>query len=328
MFQQELLIGRQAVIEAMRLSKVIQKELTNADSITKSDKSPVTVADFAAQAVICRVLKENFPKIPIVAEENSTVLKKSENQEILSKIYHYIAKDLGIRKILSNDNLLESIDLGCDAPSDELFWTLDPIDGTKGFLRSEQFAIALALIVKGQVKLGILGCPNLELPGDKSCGGYLLYAEKGKGAKILNIETLGQDNASISNISEPEKMRFVESYVSSHSNMEKQLKIAKILKIDKDPVQMDSQVKYSVVASGTAEIYMRIPHPKTPDYREKIWDHAAGSLIVEESGGIVSDIEGKKLDFGVGTTLKNNRGIIASVPSIYSEIIKILRDLA
>jgi len=40
-------------------------------------------------------------------------------------------------------------------------WTLDPIDGTKGFLRREQYAIALAFIRDGRVELGVLGCPEL-----------------------------------------------------------------------------------------------------------------------------------------------------------------------
>jgi 3'(2'), 5'-bisphosphate nucleotidase len=37
------------------------------------------------------------------------------------------------------------------------FWTLDPIDGTKGFLRGEQYVVALALVVDGQVQIGVLG---------------------------------------------------------------------------------------------------------------------------------------------------------------------------
>ena len=41
------------------------------------------------------------------------------------------------------------------------FWTLDPIDGTKGFLRGDQYVVALALVVKGEVQIGALACPNL-----------------------------------------------------------------------------------------------------------------------------------------------------------------------
>ena len=94
-----------------------------------------------------------------------------------------------------------------------------------------------------------------------------------------------------------------------------------------EALRVDSQVKYGVVATGNAEIYLRIPNPKTPDYREKIWDHAAGSLVVEEAGGVVTDILGKRLDFSTGKTLKNNRGIIASVPVVHNLIIKILEEM-
>jgi 3'(2'), 5'-bisphosphate nucleotidase len=81
------------------------------------------------------------------------------------------------------------------------------------------------------------------------------------------------------------------------------------------------------MASGNAEIYLRIPNPKTPDYKEKIWDHAAGSIVVEEAGGKVTDISGNKLDFSAGKTLRNNSGIFASVPSIHQHILEIIKKL-
>ena len=90
---------------------------------------------------------------------------------------------------------------------------------------------------------------------------------------------------------------------------------------------MDSQVKYGVVSSGDAEIYIRIPHPKSPNYKEKIWDHAAGSLLVTEAGGLVTDMYGKKLDFGVGKTLKNNTGVVVAVPRIHKRLLEIIRGL-
>jgi HAL2 family 3'(2'),5'-bisphosphate nucleotidase len=323
MFEKELETGQNAVIDAMRISKTIQRELTRVDSITKSDKSPVTIADFAAQAIICKILKEHFPAVPIVAEENSEALKNPENQAILEKALHFITNDEKATYIPDKDIFFQAIDLGTSEPTRDVFWALDPIDGTKGFLRGEQFAIALALIVNGQVELGILGCPNLDL-GNQGC---LLFAVKGSGAFALDINNRTPQKVRVSTITVPEKMRFVESYVSTHSNMDMQLHIARVLKLEQDPVRMDSQVKYSVLAAGQAEIYLRIPHPKTPDYREKIWDHAAGSLIVEEAGGVVTDILGKKLDFSVGKTLAENRGIFASIPAIHNRILDIIRDL-
>jgi 3'(2'), 5'-bisphosphate nucleotidase len=75
---------------------------------------------------------------------------------------------------------------------------------------------------------------------------------------------------------------------------------------------MDSQAKYAVLAAGYGEIYLRLLSPKQPDYREKIWDQAAGSLIVEEAGGRVTDLQGQPLDFSRGRTLANNRGVLAT----------------
>ena len=73
---------------------------------------------------------------------------------------------------------------------------------------------------------------------------------------------------------------------------------------------MDSQAKYAVVARGEADIYLRLP--TRADYREKIWDHAAGALIVAEAGGVVTDITGRPLEFNHGRELAANRGVIVT----------------
>jgi 3'(2'), 5'-bisphosphate nucleotidase len=71
------------------------------------------------------------------------------------------------------------------------FWTLDPIDGTKGFLRGEQYAVCLALIENGEVQLAIQGCPNLPRNIHDPCSirGSLFVAVKGQGAfEVLYID--------------------------------------------------------------------------------------------------------------------------------------------
>ncbi len=65
-------------------------------------------------------------------------------------------------------------------------WTIDPIDGTKGFLRGEQYAVCLSLIVDAQVQVGVIGCPNL--PFDTDTKGSIFVAVRGQGAEQLNIE--------------------------------------------------------------------------------------------------------------------------------------------
>ncbi len=328
MLEKELEIAQKAVLEAMRLSKKVQQELTGAETITKSDKSPVTIADYAAQAIVCRILHQHFPKIPIVGEERAEALRKPENSEIRDKIIHYITSDPTINKIIDKNNLFESIDLGTADSNPDIFWTLDPVDGTKGFLRGEQYAVALALIINGEAKLGVLGCPNLTLPQKGPETGYLLYAVRNQGAFRRTITGQKEEKLQVSNITDTKDMRFVESYESGHSNQDMQLEIAKALKMDREPVRMDSQVKYAVVASGGAEIYLRIPNPKSPNYKEKIWDHAAGSIIVEEAGGIVTDINGKKLDFTLGKTLKENKGIFGSVTPVHDHIVELIKKLS
>lgn len=70
------------------------------------------------------------------------------------------------------------------------FWTLDPIDGTKGFLRGGQYAVCLALIVDSVVQLGVMGCPNLPLSSTDPDGekGALFVAVRGLGAEQVNCQ--------------------------------------------------------------------------------------------------------------------------------------------
>ena len=326
MVEKELNSGLKAVHLAGEMIRFIQQEMTSRDSISKSDRSPVTVADFLSQALICRTLHRNFPHIPIVAEENSRELQRHQNRPVLERIIRIIKDNETLGEIIEEGTLFESIDLGGGSPG-RLYWALDPIDGTKGFLRGEQFAVALALIREGEVIMGILGCPRLILENQDGHEGYLFYALKNQGARMQTMNGIPSKMAQASNNQDPEQMRFVESYVSAHSDTRLQKRIADILKIKRPPLQLDSQVKYGLVASGNAEIYLRIPNPRTPDYREKIWDHAAGSLIVEESGGVVTDIYGKKLDFSQGKTLRSNSGILATIPGIQIEILDIISRL-
>ncbi len=320
MLQREKEIGLQAVAAAMAMAAAIQREMTGGDTLTKSDRSPVTIADFAVQALACHALNGHFPGVAIVGEEDSLALRRPENRELFAKVAHYLEQSAAP---IRGGEICDCIDLGSSA-ANGTFWTLDPIDGTKGFLRGEQFAIALALVREGQVRLGILGCPNLGA----GPGGTLFWAIKGQGSWQVPASGGAAVPARASARTDPRQMKFVESYESSHSDKETQLAISRTLKISAPPEQMDSQVKYGIVASGQAEIYLRIPNPASPDYREKIWDHAAGSLIVEEAGGRVSDIEGKNLDFSKGKTLAANRGILASNGSVHDRVLAVIEELA
>jgi 3'(2'), 5'-bisphosphate nucleotidase len=110
---------------------------------------------------------------------------------------------------------------------------------------------------------------------------------------------------------------------SGHSHQGESAKVAKALGIETEPYRIDSQCKYAAVARNDASIYLRLP--TRVGYEEKIWDHAAGSLVVECAGGTVTDADGKALDYRHGRTLSQNRGVVATCGSIHDEVIAALQ---
>ena len=127
---------------------------------------------------------------------------------------------------------------------------------------------------------------------------------------------------------EPGQARLLRSVESGHTNISKMDYLAEELVVEVEPVRMDSQAKYMLLAAGKGDLYLRFLSSKQPDYKEKIWDQAAGSLVIEESGGKITDLHGKTLDFNAGKTLANNRGILASNASLHEQALKALRRIA
>jgi len=310
-----------AVRQAAVLMRQIQRE-TVVSSLTKDDKSPVTVADFTTQAIIGRLLSQAFPGIPLVAEETSAKLREPDEADTLSKVTGYVSK---VIPEATPENVCEWIDYGGAEPGAQ-FWVLDPIDGTKGFLRGDQYAVALALVEDGAVQLGVLGCPNLRearIP-DTEGQGSLVLAVRGQGTWAISMaeddENWGQ--LKVSDRSESSQARLLRSFESGHTNVSQIDELADWLGVQVGPVRMDSQAKYAVLAAGGGEAMIRLLSPKQPDYREKIWDQAAGSIILEEAGGRLTDLSGKPLDFTQGRLLVNNRGVLATNGLLHEKVLQ------
>jgi len=315
----EIEAGIAAVRAASRVCRSVQERLATAEALEKKDKSPVTVADFASQAIVCERLMRALPGDPIVGEEGSEELRQGEQKALLDAVVREVGEEV------SGDaaQVLGWIDRGGADASGDRYWTLDPIDGTKGFLRGEQYAVALGLLEKGEVVVGLLGCPNLD---DGAGGkGALFAAVRGEGARVLSLwsDDATGESVSVSSITSPSEARFCESVESGHSNQDQSARIAAGLGITQEPFRIDSQCKYAALARGDASIYLRMPTRK--DYREKIWDHAAGKLVVEEAGGRVTDVEGNPLDFTKGRTLDSNRGVVATCGPIHDEVIAVVK---
>jgi 3'(2'), 5'-bisphosphate nucleotidase len=322
-YEREREIAVRAVREAARLTRAVQSEITP-EVLEKKDKSPVTLADFGSQAIVCRALAEAFPRDPVIGEEESSSLTRPENGAMLSRL---VAAVGGVVPGAGAEEICSWLDRGGASSYSARFWTLDPIDGTKGFLRKEQYAISLALIEDGRVALGVLGCPNLALePGRDGARGALFVAARGAGAVRLPLDGAGEAvPIRVSAEAEPERLRLCESVEKEHSSHGDAARIAERLGTEVPPARLDSQAKYAVVARGEAEAYLRLP--KSADYVEKIWDHAGGAIVVEEAGGRVTDVAGRPLDFTCGRTLRLNRGVVASNGALHEALLGAIRDL-
>lgn len=362
-YSQELEVAVKAVHMACLLCRRVQESLIfqrNVHVQSKDDNSPVTVADWSVQATVSWVLSEAFgsENVSIVAEEDIEALSKTNSVGLLNAVTKTVNESLaeapsfGIRPPATPLNTLEVLEAisRCNSTGGPTgrFWVLDPVDGTLGFVRGDQYAVALALIEDGEPVLGVLGCPNYPMKKewlsyqngyhrivsrlapaswDKGC---VIYARKGSGgawmqpllqkeknfvwpncARQINVSTI--DNPALATFCEP-----VEKANSSHSFT---AGLAYSVGVRNQPLRVYSMVKYAAIARGDAEIFMKFARA---GYKEKIWDHAAGVVIIQEAGGVVTDAGGNPLCFSKGMFLEGlDRGIIAaSGAALHEKIIR------
>ncbi|KAK3648351.1 3'(2'),5'-bisphosphate nucleotidase [Elasticomyces elasticus] len=335
-YDHELNVALLAVQRATLLTKSVFHSHAKG-TLNKSDASPVTIGDFGAQALIISALQHNFPDDEIVAEEEAKDLRGDEGKTTRETVWDLVkgtkledgkAEEVLGGALKSDESMLDTIDKGASqGGSKGRIWAIDPIDGTKGFLRGGQYAVCLALMVDGDVKVGVLGCPNLPVsdsePLKEGIGadasdeegkfGVLFSAVQGKGAHSRAFSKAGLQEAHsiqmspLKNISDA---TFCESVEAGHSSQGDAAAIASKLGITKPSVRMDSQAKYGSIARGAGDLYLRLPVRK--DYVEKIWDHAAGDLIVREAGG---------------RTLKENKGVIAAPKDVHSKVIEAVKEV-
>jgi HAL2 family 3'(2'),5'-bisphosphate nucleotidase len=324
MHESTLSAMKEAVLKAAIATRSVHAS-TAIDGVSKDDKSPVTVADWASQAVVSIELERaGHASIPLVGEEEASALRAPESAELRARPRRSPARAIGP---VAEDAVLAAIDRGRADP-DARFFTLDPVDGTKGFLRRQQYAISLALIERGEVVAGVVGCPNLPADGANydaaDALGTLAWATRGGGAfGCAGDRVADARRLHVAPWKAGAPVRACESVESSHSKQDLSAELLAELGSLGTPARLDSQSKYVVVARGGADAYLRLPTKK--DYREKIWDHAAGALVASEAGARVCDVDGKPLDFGHGRELAMNRGVFAGHPEAVGLLVDAFR---
>ena len=154
-FDRDVQVAVRIVLEAMQVARSLE---SRPHASTKPDRSPVTIADVAIQAIAAVRLDDACPGDRLIAEEDASSLgdDPDASRQIVETVGQIIP---GATIALVAGWIREAGSRG-----NSRFWTLDPIDGTTGFIHGRQYVTALALVVDGRVEISVIGCPHLLLP--------------------------------------------------------------------------------------------------------------------------------------------------------------------
>lgn len=309
------------VIDAVRQGAALCREV-QAHYLTRSDKTgqePVTIADYGAQAILCRALMRHFPADTVIAEESGAQFAQLVEPEQRAQIVTLVSRILNTT--VTEADLIEWLDYGQTALPGPRTWLIDPVDGTKGFLAFRHYVTAVALLEDGQATAAVIGAP--EYPGFE--GGALFYAENGSAhLQLMNGGTARRIR--VSDRSDMATLRALQSVEKSHVSHDRIGRVRALTGIPDALVGWaDSQEKYARIANGDAELYLRLNRTTStrPHY---VWDHAPGTVLVQAAGGRVSDLDGAPLDFSQGRALPNS-GVIATNGVIHAQMVAAVQTI-
>ncbi len=297
----ELSLAVNLVKEASKITEWFRTK--NFSSFIKKDDSPVTLADFTSQIFIISNIKKYFPEDQIIAEEESSVFIGPDAENIVKKCYNSL-------NITFEGNLKET--LNYRGSNSKRQWTVDPIDGTKGFQKGLAYAIGMGFMIQAEPTVCAIGVPNY-----KNTSLTIFSAEKNYGAKV----SYGDQNftkISVSNKKEIKKFRICHSL---HYNKPWVLDFARSLGIT-NFIPLDSMAKLCMVADGSSEIYIKPMNMQ----RSFTWDFLPGELLVKEAGGMITDIRGNSIQYVNDKCKITAPGLIASNGIWHEELLNALKS--
>ena len=350
-YARERALAEAAVLRAAILTKKVQSTVKE---VSKDDKSPVTAADFAAQALLIAALRDAFPGDRFVGEEDSRELRKDPN--LVAWVYELVSSAARVNSPESGSALpvpasvedtLAFIDLGGQGQGgrEGRFWVMDPVDGTKTFLRQQQYAVSLSLIENGREVVGVLCCPNLRLKDghvdedsvDPDGLGVMLTAVRGQGATVRTLSAPGTtvpyvlpERRPLERLASPPDLKdlhIVDSRLSTAIRHDIIEQLAEQLGAKYPGTEVwSSHMRYASLILGGADCQVRVPVQKgTP--KVCIWDHAGAQLIFTEVGGKITDLDGKEMDFGAGREMANNRGMMVAREGVHEELLTLVNAI-
>ena len=349
-FARERAFAEAAVLRATIITKEVQYSVKG---VSKEDASPVTAADFAAQALLIAALCDAFPDDNFVGEEDSEVLRN--DPQLATSVFELVRSAEKVKNPetgdylpvpSSEDEMLALIDRGGRGKGGPTgrFWVMDPVDGTKTFLSGQQYAISLSLIENGREMVGILCCPNLKLCNgrvvedsvDKVDFGILLSAVRGQGASSRLLSGTAASLAASLPASQPlarleapsdlTKLHIVNSRKSTAIRHDIIEELATQIGASYPGTEVwSSHMRYASLILGGADCQIRVPvHAGS---KVCIWDHAGAQLIFTEIGGKITDLDGKPMDFGAGREMFNNRGMLVAREGVHGDVLNLVRAI-
>tara|TARA_Y100001970_G_C14180123_1_gene829356 strand:- start:539 stop:1318 length:780 start_codon:yes stop_codon:yes gene_type:complete len=205
---------------------------------TKEDNSPVSNGDLKVDSIISNKIRELTPNIPIISEE--TVNLKVKNKS-------------------------------------NIFWLIDPIDGTKEYIAGkDEYTLNAALIINKIPNIGLVGVPKKK---------RLFYSYGNGNSYLIENEKLKKIDCS-----KETSRKNILALSSDQTPSEDIMKILKEYNVSK-VTKMASSYKFCVIANGEYDIY-------AAKERANEWDYAAGHAIAEHAGAIIKTLEGKEFRYG------------------------------
>ena len=285
-----------AVQQAAKLCQTVQAG--GFDVSGKGDASPVTIADYGAQAIICRAIAEHYPGDAVIAEEGGAAFQELVAPEDQARLAGLVGVLIG--QAVTVEQVVAWLDHGQGASAART-WVIDPIDGTVGFVNRRYYAICVGLLVDGQPAHGVIGMPQSPIDAEgslvytaKDGGGVMAMALDGSNVRRVGASGRGAADANL---------RVMESYKLASEEMAETVRVRAAAGIGRAHVELyDSQLKYAMIAAGYGDVFVRLPRDIQAN-PHRSWDHAAGAALVLAAGGTFTGPAGEPVDFSVGAKL-------------------------